>query len=135
MDRDPGDGGDQRVYPWSVAYPPGSTTISCTDANYSGCPAGAPSAVGGEAAGIGKWGQSDLAGNVWEWTLDTWDLSSSYVDPCADCAHLAPATSRTSRGGSFNANDPTLSALASFRGGGNPRARGAVTGFRCARSP
>jgi len=60
-------GSEQRAYPWSTPYPPGSTAIACTDANYNGCPEGAPNAVGSESpAGDGKWGQSDLAGNVWE---------------------------------------------------------------------
>jgi formylglycine-generating enzyme required for sulfatase activity len=127
-------GSDQRVYPWSPAYPPGSAAISCTDANYSGCPAGATNAVGSEAAGNGKWGQSDLAGNVWEWTLDTWDGSSAYVVPCTDCTDLAFASYRAFRGGGFG--DAATALLASYRRYNyTPSFRDLVIGFRCARTP
>jgi formylglycine-generating enzyme required for sulfatase activity len=125
-------GSEQRVYPWSPAYPPGAATISCTDANYNGCPAGATNAVGSEAAGNGKWGQSDLAGNVWEWTLDTWDNSSAYVVPCTDCTDLASAA-RVLRGGCFG--NAATALLASYRYNFNPTLRGNIVGFRCARTP
>jgi formylglycine-generating enzyme required for sulfatase activity len=127
-------GSDQRVYPWSAAYPPGSTTISGTDANCCDGPAGTANAVGSEAAGNGKWGQSDLAGNVWEWTLDTWDGSSAYVVPCTDCVDLAfAASNRVIRGGSFK--DDAMFLLASSRGDGTPTDRLFYLGFRCARTP
>lgn len=125
-------GSDQRAYPWSPAYPPGSTSISCTDANYSGCPAGAANAVGSESpAGDGKWGQSDLAGNAWEWNLDWY--ASSYNTPCTDCANLTAASSRVDRGGGFG--DATTALLASYRGNIAPTDRYVNVGARCARTP
>jgi formylglycine-generating enzyme required for sulfatase activity len=60
-------GSEQRVYPWSS--PPSSTTIDCSLANFYLCGT-AVKPVGGLSAGDGKWGQSDLAGNVQEWNLD-----------------------------------------------------------------
>jgi formylglycine-generating enzyme required for sulfatase activity len=42
-------GSEQRSRPWSTPYPPGSTSISCTEANFSGCPARAVNAVGSES--------------------------------------------------------------------------------------
>lgn len=126
-------GSEQRVYPWSAAFPPGSTALSCAQAWYSACSSsGAPIAVGSESpAGDGKWGQSDLAGNLYEWTLD-WQ--TDYVNPCIDCVALTPApgTGKVMRGGTslFNGSLST---------GGRSQAvaTGHYTdiGFRCARTP
>ncbi len=132
-------GSDQRVYPWSS--PPTSTAIGCTYANYSGADGGAfcadsgPNNVGTEPMGDGynnKWGQSDMAGNIWEFSLD-W-FASAYLNPCTDCANLAPGTSREVRGGSFR--DDTVVLLVSLRGNPvNPTGRWDNIGPRCARTP
>ncbi|HEY5951509.1 MAG TPA: SUMF1/EgtB/PvdO family nonheme iron enzyme, partial [Kofleriaceae bacterium] len=68
-------GAEQRAYPWS--NPATSLTIDCSYANFhpsTYCvndPTGGTNRVGSESPkGDGKWGHSDLAGNVWEWTLD-----------------------------------------------------------------
>jgi formylglycine-generating enzyme required for sulfatase activity len=125
-------GGDQRVYPWSS--PAMSTTIDCSYANYTpsaGCVAGGANNVGSESPkGDGKWGQSDLAGNVWEWTLDAY--ASVYTNPCDDCANLpaSPSLSVT-RGGSFQTVGGAV--IASYRGNSDPGARDPSVGARCAR--
>ena len=88
-------GSEQRVYPWS--NPASSLAIDCSYANYvdatGACvnpPNGAVNRVGSESpAGDSKWGQADLAGNVYEWTLDY--FASLYGNPCNDCADLTPA--------------------------------------------
>src|SRR6185503_5212427 len=68
-------GNEQRVYPWGA-------NIDLTKASYDcagdGSGTGTPNCmfsdmlpVGSRSPqGDGKWGQADLAGNVWEWTLD-----------------------------------------------------------------
>jgi formylglycine-generating enzyme required for sulfatase activity len=128
-------GTDQRVYPWSAPSAM-STTIDCSYANYtpsSGCVAGGTNAVGSESSkGDGKWGQSDLAGNVWEWTLDAY--GSAYPTPCADCANLPSApTLNVTRGGSFQAVAGAV--IASYRGNSAPTTRDPTIGARCGRAP
>lgn len=94
-------GAEQRAYPWS--NPAGSTTIDCSYANYRGCvnpPNGAANRVGNESPkGDGRWGQTDLAGNAWEWTLDGYQ--TPYAVPCDACADLTDDAMRVTRGGSF----------------------------------
>lgn len=129
-------GSEQRAYPWSS--PPGSLTIDCSYANYDinvpagthcvGGTAGAPDRVGSQSPkGDGKWGQADLAGNLWEWTRDWY---ATYATPCDDCADLVPSSSRTSRGDSFY--DSVLPRTG-FRNTPTPTLRDLDFGARCAR--
>lgn len=80
--------------------------------------------------GDGKWGQSDLVGNAWEWTLD-W--LAPYPYPCSDCASLVASSGRVFRGGAFN--DDATDVLVSNRPADVPTARYSNTGARCARTP
>ncbi len=129
-------GSEQRAYPWSV--PANSLTIDCSYSNfYTGTaqcvnpPNGAVNRVGSESPkGDGKWGQADLSGNVWEWTLD-W--VAAFADPCNDCADLTPATYRQIRGGDYS--DPAISLRGAGRGQGIPNSGAFFIGMRCARIP
>lgn len=121
-------GDEQRVYPWSM--PANSATLDCAHANFDAC-GRAAKRVGSAPAGDGRWGHADLAGNVWEWTLDHY---GTYPAPCEDCANLAVTDPRrTNRGGSFNFDAARL--RAAFRGFENPLPPYASIGFRCGRSP
>jgi formylglycine-generating enzyme required for sulfatase activity len=119
----------QRQYPWSV--PPSSTTIDCTYANYSGCGGNTKDVGATSTKGDGKWGQSDLAGNVREWNLDWY--ASFYLTPCTNCADLTAASYRVVRGGSFDYNAPYL--LSWRRYGDTPTDRNYYSGARCVRAP
>lgn len=138
-------GDEQRAYPWS--NPTNSLAIDCSFANYdvnvpSGTycvngTTGGLNRVGGESPkGDGKWGQSDLVGNVWEWTLD-WYAASYPSSTCDDCANLDPGSScpicpaRSVQGGSFSRNAPALRAAG--RGFSVPAERASEFGVRCAR--
>lgn len=118
-----------RAYPWSVAAP--SLILDCSFANYSACTNQATAAVGSDPKGNGYWGHADLAGNVAEWTLDSYQ--DAYIDPCTDCAQLTTTTARTVRGGSFLSNAVEL--RGARRDSADPATRSAVIGFRCARLP
>ncbi len=131
-------GSEQRVYPWSV--PAMSDVIDCSYANYLGKPNDLGKSCTGwrlqdvgldSPRGDGKWGHSDLAGNVSEWNLDS---GVEYVTPCSDCAPACRGSCAV-RGGSAESDMP----LAGWRDDAAADSRlGAGTGpigARCARSP
>jgi formylglycine-generating enzyme required for sulfatase activity len=123
-------GGEQRVYPWSS--PPTSTAFNDTlVASCGGCLQ--IQEVGTKPAGNGKYGQSDLAGNVWEYVLDGY--VAPYVAACVDCAYLPPSpAARVSRGGAIFPGGASGTA-ASVRNQSAPTFTVGVLGARCARSP
>jgi formylglycine-generating enzyme len=133
-------GNEQRAYPWS--NPPSSLTVDCSYANYDNstglCVADGTNHVGSTSPkGDGKWGQTDLAGSLWEWTLD-WYASTYPTTTCIDCANLDPGSScpicpaRSVKGGSFSRNAPAIRAAG--RGFSVPDGRASEFGIRCARS-
>jgi len=120
-------GSEQRYYPWSS--PPTSTTIG--DAVYCGGSCNGTQNVGSKSPkGDGKWGQSDLAGNVWEWMLDSY--ASPYENPCNNCADLTRASNRVIRGGGFYNYDKIL--RSALRWDNNPWSPNYYIGARCART-
>ena len=119
-------GSEQRYYPWSS--PATSTTI---DDSYAVYYDGSTKNVGSKSPkGDGKWGQSDLAGNVWEWTLDCY---STYPMPCNNCAELGgmDASDWVFRGGNYYVGHDLRSA---YRNNYNPEANNCSIGARCART-
>jgi formylglycine-generating enzyme len=132
-------GGDEaRTYAWGPTAPGAGPSVSVHGCYYFGTGPGSCSGssniapVGSAPAGVGKYGQADLNGNVWEWTLD-W-RAAQYVTPCQDCAYVPfSAASRMTRGGSFGSSGNAL--LSANRNGFNPTQRDEGNGFRCARSP
>jgi formylglycine-generating enzyme required for sulfatase activity len=128
-------GAAQREYPWGSTSPGKTNQYAIYDCYYpngtgtcTGVASIAP--VGSAPLGAGLWGHEDLAGSVWEWTLD-WE--APYVSPCIDCANFTAAAGRATQGGNFNAwtgNFPPSRHLDA------PNDPGAYAyGFRCARSP
>lgn len=132
-------GDEQRVFPWST--PPESMHIGPEHAVY-GSPATAP--VGTHRQGDGRWGHADLAGNVWEWTIDEVELAkvlptqgANFCEPagmpvpCIDCAATGVSSARVLRGGGWGL--PERGMAVSIRRGGEPEEREHVFGIRCAR--
>jgi sulfatase modifying factor 1 len=132
-------GRQEREYPWGVVdpgtsnayaiYSSGTTCYYPTMATCTGATNIAP--VGTATLGAGLWGQLDLAGELWQWTLDG---DAPYAaDNCADCANIAATAFRVIRGGSFD--DSASFLVPSFRNNAGSTYRVKKIGLRCARSP
>jgi formylglycine-generating enzyme required for sulfatase activity len=131
-------GSEQREYPWGsgidatkASYSPGPCG-PCVDANNK--PLGDILVPGSRSpAGDGRWGHADMAGNVWEWTMD-WVIDPYRLSTCTDCADLEPGPGlRSFRGGAFNWDESFQKT--SFRGQDPPEHVAGSVGFRCARRP
>jgi sulfatase modifying factor 1 len=126
----------QRAYPWGSQAPAEDAALAVYGCYYDFASTGglcnqlslAP--VASVPAGNGLFGQSDLAGNVAEWTLDSYGV---YPSPCLDCAALDRTAPRVVRGGGFDRDAATLTSA--WRGYGDPASRSVDVGFRCARQP
>lgn len=132
-------GDEQRPYPWWTSS--SGQTIDETYASYfldgtrqcfgdglNGCAVTDFIPVGSKPKGNGKWGQSDLAGNVHEWVVDYFH---SYTSPCVDCANLS-AGARVFRGGSAQSSADQL--MGGYRNYGG-FVRDPTVGARCVRMP
>lgn len=126
-------GDEQRIYPWGDEAPSVERAVfgcafdgdsTCTDADLP--------VAGSLAAGAGRFGQLDLAGSLWEWTLDAY--APYTAQPCDDCASLGAANEpRVFRGGDYKFDD-AASLRASTRYAFLPAFPDPTRGFRCARS-
>ncbi len=127
-------GNQQRKYPWGSDEPGADTSFAAYGCYYGGG-AGACTGlvniapVGSSPKGVGRWGQLDLAGNVWEWNLD-WS-NDTYAVSCANCANLSSGTARVVRGGSFQSDAASLATTG--RVNAPPSGRSYAMGARCAR--
>lgn len=129
-------GVEQRTYPW--ANPPGSLKVDPTYALYDclgysedsfACTADDILAVGSRSPrGDGRWGHADLAGSVWEWTMDAYQ--NPYPEDCHDCIVL-DGEYRVVRGGSWFDFESQL--VSSVRDN-VPAFRSNLVGARCARA-
>lgn len=126
-------GDEQRAFPWGAADPGTGDAYAIYDCNY---PLGSTSCNGGAAPvgtatlGAGRWGQLDLAGNLNEWTFDSF---GDYTAPCVDCARIDDSSFRVTRGGYFD--DGLEYVLPTSRSTAPPASRSACLGFRCAYAP
>jgi formylglycine-generating enzyme required for sulfatase activity/ABC-type phosphate transport system substrate-binding protein len=135
-------GSQQRPYPWGSIAPGASNQFAIYADSGGNClyPSGAPCSgfmniapVGTASMGAGRYGQLDLAGEIWQWTLD-WYNGHTYANQCTDCEYgKSDGLGRVPRGGCF-LNSQTY--FPPFRGNNDPTSRnGGIIGFRCARPP
>jgi formylglycine-generating enzyme required for sulfatase activity len=130
-------GKDGRLYPWGNQRPDASRLNACGGEcgqarmypGDDGWPATAP--VGSFPEGASAFGVLDMAGNVWEWTADSF---ADYSDqPVTDPQRLQhDGSPRVFRGGSWTNVDPAW-VRAGYRNKRDPGSRTLILGFRCAR--
>ncbi len=131
-------GGAQRPYPWSEST--SDVNIDSTHATFYDYPALPllPTPVGSHAAGRGGFsrfsgrGHDDLAGNVYEWSLDQWlDAPPDTCDQDCLAAWGEVGEDRVARGGAYPSDYSLL------RSGSRVPAPASIIeslyGFRCAR--
>ncbi len=128
-------GSEQRLYPWGNTAPGADATLAVYNC-YGGpdggvsCGAFPIEAVGSAPAGKARWGHADMAGNVREWTVDSY--VTPYRSPCLDCAVFeSGSTYHVSRGGSYADATDTISTPDRIADPGT----GSLSGLRCARTP
>jgi formylglycine-generating enzyme len=129
-------GNGERTYPWGNEDPSYTEQVvaNCQGDGVAGCSPTDLLPVGSRALGVGRYGHWDLAGSLWEWTLDHYDATFyQSIGACDDCANLAGTTPRSLRGGNFTSLPKLL--RASGRASKAPRTTDPYAGFRCARSP
>jgi formylglycine-generating enzyme required for sulfatase activity len=115
-------GTDGRTYPWGE-------NIDCELANYQSSCVGDTSKVGSYLGGVSPYGTYDMAGNVWEWTADWYDV---YPGGDPSISTDFGQTYRVLRGGSwYNFNYVARSAIRNWYSPGDTYNN---VGFRCARS-
>ncbi|HEV7891067.1 MAG TPA: formylglycine-generating enzyme family protein [Pyrinomonadaceae bacterium] len=120
-----------RTFPW------GDEPADKTRANYAGSGVGGTTRVGSYPAN--GYGLFDMAGNVWEYTLDEWGTypSSPQVNPVAggnlflDETFLNVTTRRVIRGGSYGGAPVNL--RTAYRDSHPPDGARDFVGFRCAK--
>jgi formylglycine-generating enzyme required for sulfatase activity len=136
-------GAEQRPFPWGATAPGPNADLAAYGCHFGTTPDAAQCSnelniapVGYSWAGRGAFGQSDLAGNMAEWTLD-WNVP--YVVPCDDCAAVgSKGKQRVERGGSFNDDVGVLLAAArpdAMNSAHYPDQLFPTVGVRCARRP
>ena len=111
------------VYPWGNDAPASQLCWNRYPTPATTCP------VGFFAAGTSPFGLADMAGNVWEWTLDWY---GPYATPAVNPTGPSTGSLRVYRGGSWYTSAAGY-VRAGFRNTLDPTVREPYVGFRCVR--
>ena len=114
-------GTDERTFPWGNSGP---------NSNLANFKATDTVAVGSFPAGASPYQALDMAGNVWNWVNDWYDV---YPGGDKNASSFFGTTWRVSRGGTW-ASIGATSLRSSYRAADYPVISNANRGFRCARS-
>ena len=127
-------GSDNRLYPWGSQAPDKTrTAVDCSyGANYPTCEFDDIPFVGKLPMGAARYGHLDMAGSMYEWTLDAYNATyyGGAGQTCNNCANLS-GTMRVRRGGSWLSNLEEVRAVR--RSAVAPADRDEDSGVRCAR--
>lgn len=129
-------GEENRLYPWGIDVPTQLLAVyDCARGGSMSCSFDDIAAVGSVAAGAGRWGHQDVAGNMGEWGLDWYDEAwyAGGGASCVNCVNLGSSTYRVYRGSSYNLRGKFLRGAA--RSGATPESRSYDLGLRCVRIP
>jgi formylglycine-generating enzyme required for sulfatase activity len=118
-------GTNGRKYPWGDQW-------DASRANSGESKLGKTVAVGSYPMGVSPFGVHDLAGNVWEWVQDWYDMG--YYQRSPERNPLGPSTGQTKvlRGGAWYVNSSFMRAAGRFDLTLDKRM--VTIGFRCART-
>jgi formylglycine-generating enzyme required for sulfatase activity len=123
---------DTRAFPWGDQPP------DCTLANFWGTAAcvGDTSVAGSYPDGASPYGILDMAGNVWEWVNDWWQVDYYSVSPASNPSGPTAGVHKVLRGGGWNLYDLGSNLRVASRGNVEPsHPYSPVFGFRCAAAP
>lgn len=130
---------------WGYCYRAGTTTeywfgptITCGQVNFGFNHHTGTSCSIGHAADVGSypanpWGLHDVAGNVWEWCLDSWNVTANYPASAVTDPFVSSGPSRVIRGGSWV--DPSNVCRAANRSTFGPTGMFYDCGFRIVLAP
>lgn len=118
-------GTDGRIYPWGNDPPTPAHAVF-------GLKEGADtiSVIGNREKGKSPYGVHDMAGNLYEWTIDWYDEGFYNQNPAINPRGPAEGTAKVQRGGSYTNTPYRL--RSSFRTKGDPTEHDPNVGFRCA---
>jgi len=118
-------GPDGRVYPWGNDSP---TPAHAVFGLKEGVDTVAP--VGNRDKGKSPYGVHDMAGNLYEWTMDWYDEEFYKNIPAINPRGPSQGTTKAQRGGSYTNSPYRL--RSTFRTKGDPTEHEPNVGFRCA---
>ena len=122
-------GSDGRKYPW------GNEAPDQTRAVFGGGDVDRAAPVGGLPKGASPFGALDMAGNVYEWCADWYDVGYYGQSPAADPRGPVDGTRRVRRGGGWGSSPLTLNLRVAYRLFNSPAYRRLKDlGFRAART-
>ncbi|MBQ34843.1 MAG: hypothetical protein CME04_00490 [Gemmatimonadaceae bacterium] len=129
-------GSEGRVYPWGKTPPGGAgdceRAVMMAAGLGLGCGHDGTAPVGERPDGTGPYGHLDLAGNVWEWTSDTFERDYYRWAPEENPTNDRPGAWRSVRGNSWYYSDPDPDLRAANRFGFRALRWVPYVGIRCA---